>query len=87
MTVAQRTAIRCSSCGSDVRHVDDAYHLHIPDTWTLEDVHAWGEEGATIAWLERRGVQVTKRCVLCQAEEQAAPLDAGSHFPDGAGIR
>jgi hypothetical protein len=67
----QQTGIRCGGCGSRFRHVDDRYHLQIPDAWTLDDVRAWGTEGATISWLERRGVRITKRCITCQAKETA----------------
>jgi hypothetical protein len=68
----QQTGIRCGGCGSRFRHADDRYHLRIPPAWMLDDVHAWGEEGATIGWLERRGVRIAKLCVTCQAKEPPA---------------
>jgi hypothetical protein len=62
--------IRCARCGSRTRHADDRYHLLIPEGWTLEDVHAWGEDGLTLAYLRLRGVRVLRFCAGCGEREE-----------------
>jgi hypothetical protein len=69
---AHRTGMPCGGCGSRIRHPNDRYHLHVLPAWWLDDVRAWGEQGATISWLERRGVRIAKLCSTCQAHELPA---------------
>jgi hypothetical protein len=62
-------AIACRGCGAGFKSGDDLYHLILPSTWTIDDVRAWGDEGATISWLHNRGVRVDRICVGCQTKE------------------